>query len=104
MRITTLALAIMGAFGVTALAQNPSAPGTQDNSKHCMEGMAMPGCPQTDKTQKNIPSVLRDMGNRQMVNSQQPRTPDTHPTMTLQDPENPAHLPGPTLPSPQFPT
>jgi hypothetical protein len=41
MRITTLALAILSAFNFTALAQS--------SGSHCMEGMVMPGCPQTDK-------------------------------------------------------
>jgi cobalt-zinc-cadmium efflux system outer membrane protein len=100
MRIRTLALAITSACGVTALSQIPSSPATQNKPAHCMEGMAMPGCPQKDK--KNVPSLQNDMGNMQMGNSQQSQSPEAHETMTLQEPENPEHKSGSNLPAPEL--
>jgi cobalt-zinc-cadmium efflux system outer membrane protein len=125
MRITTLALAIMSAFSFTALAQSPGTPATQDNSKHCMEGMVMPGCPQIDKkhTQSkppqnaqpqhpkqpdkmdNMPGMQHDMKNMpgmQTAPVHPSQSPDTHATMTLQEPENPEHKTGSNLPAPEL--
>jgi cobalt-zinc-cadmium efflux system outer membrane protein len=81
-------------FGVAALAQTSTSPAPQDNSMHCMEGMAMPGCPQVDQKQQSAP---HDMGNPQPSQS-----PDTHATMTLQEPENPEHRTGSNLPAPEL--
>jgi cobalt-zinc-cadmium efflux system outer membrane protein len=119
MRITTLALAITSAFSFTALAQNPGTPAKQDHSMPCMEGMVMPGCPQTDKkhTQtkpphnaqpqqprpqndmNNMPGMQHDMSGMQMNASPKSQIPDTHATMTLQEPENPDHKTGSNLPA-----
>jgi len=127
-KITTLALAMMGAFSVSAFAQNSGSPATQDISMHCMEGMVMPGCPQTDKqhhqpTQSkppqnaqpqqpkqqndmnNMPGMQHeqhDMSGMQMGTQQQTQSPDTHATMTLQEPENPEHKTGSNLPAPEL--
>ena len=49
MKITPLVLAITSAFSFTALAQSSASPAAQDHSMPCMQGMVMPGCPQTDK-------------------------------------------------------
>lgn len=59
MRVTTLvlALAIASAFSFTVLAQSPGSPATGDNSRHCMQGMEMPGCPQTDKNTRKAPGM-----------------------------------------------
>ncbi len=122
MRITALALAITSAFGFTALAQNSGSPATKDNSMHCMEGMVMPGCPQTDKSHTqskpshnaqpqqpkqqndmhNMPGMQHDMSGMQMNPSPNSQSPDTHATMTLQEPENPEHKTGSNLPAPEL--
>jgi outer membrane protein, heavy metal efflux system len=127
MKITTLALAITSVFSFSALAQTSSSSATQDNSMHCMEGMVMPGCPQTDNqhhqpTQSkppqkaqpqpkqqndmnNMPGMQherRDMTGMQMGAPQQSQSPDTHATMTLQEPENPERKTGSNLPAPEL--
>ncbi len=122
MKITTLALAITSAFSFTALAQTSGTPATQDNSMHCMEGMVMPGCPQTDKkhTQSmpphnaqpqqptpqndmnNMPGMQHNMSGMQMNASPDSQGPDTHATMTLQEPENLEHKTGSNLPAPEL--
>jgi cobalt-zinc-cadmium efflux system outer membrane protein len=102
MRITTLALAITSVFGFTALAQKAGSPATQDNSIHCMEGMAMPGCPQTHENQKDAPGVDReqhDMSGMQMDASPISQSQDAHASMTLQEPENPERKTGSNLPA-----
>ncbi len=81
MRITALALAITSAFSFTASAQNPGSPATQDNSVHCMEGMVMPGCPQTGKDKQNEPGMQQHQHDTQSKPSQnaqpqQPKQPD----------------------------
>jgi cobalt-zinc-cadmium efflux system outer membrane protein len=137
MRITTLTLAVTSVFGFTALAQNPGSPATQDPSLQCMEGMAMPGCPQPDKNKQNtpgnqhqqhgtqrkppqnsqppqpkqpdkmdsMPGMQHDMKNMpgmKMEPAQPLQNPDTHATMTLQEPENPEHKTGSNLPAPEL--
>lgn len=115
MRITMLALAMTSVFGFTAFAQSPGSPATQDNSMHCMEGMMMPGCPQTDKNhtqgktpqnaQPQQPKQQDDMNNMpgmQMTASPNSQSPDTHATMMLQEPENPEHKTGSNLPAPEL--
>src|SRR5260370_22899974 len=127
MKITTVALAINNAFSFTALAQNPGSPATRDNSMPCMKGMVIPGCPQTDKNQQNMPGMQHPQHNTQSKPSQntqpqQPKqpdkmdnmpgmqmesvktsqSPDTHATMTLQEPENPEHKTGSNLPAPEL--
>jgi len=124
-KIRTLALVIASAFGLTAFAQTSGSSATPDNSTHCMEGMAMPGCPQTDKqhhqpTQSkppqnahpqqprqqndmnNMPGMQHDMSGMQMGVPQQSQSPDTHATMRLQEPENPEHKTGSNLPAPEL--
>jgi cobalt-zinc-cadmium efflux system outer membrane protein len=127
-KIRTLALVIASAFGLTAFAQTSGSSAKPDNSTHCMEGMAMPGCPQTDKqhhqpTQSkppqnaqpqqpsqqndmnNMPGMQReqhDMSGMQMSTPQQSQSPDTHATMTLQEPENPERKTGSNLPAPEL--
>ena len=137
MKITTLALVISSAFGLTAFAQSSGSPTKPDDSTQCMEGMAMPGCPQTDKNQQNmhgmqhqqhktqskppqkaqpqqpkhqndmdnIPGMQHmqhDMGGMQVGTRPQSQSPDTHATMTLQEPENPDHKTGSNLPAPEL--
>jgi outer membrane protein, heavy metal efflux system len=122
MKITPLVLAITSALSFTALAQSSGSPSTQDNSMRCMEGMTMPGCPQTDKkhTQgkpphnaqplqpkqqndmKNMPGMEHDTSGTQMTASPNAQGPDTHATMTLQEPENPDHKIGSNLPAPDL--
>ena len=114
MKIATLVLSITSAFSLTALAQNPTSPATQGN---CMEGMVMPGCPQpqkqTDKKQppdskQNMPVMdmshgqQHDVGNMQVDKTAQSQIPDTHATMSLQEPENPEHKTGSNLPAPEL--
>src|SRR5882724_8882628 len=93
-KITTLALAIASAFSLTALAQSSGSSAKPDDSTHCMEGMAMPGCPQTDmqhqhktpskppqntqpqqprqqKDMNNMPGMQHDMSGMQMGAPQQ---------------------------------
>ncbi len=133
-KITTLALAITSAFSVTALAQSSGSPAKPDGSAQCMEGMAMPGCPQPDKSKQstpgmqhqehktpskspenaqpqqpkqqndmnNMPGMQHDMGGMQMGTPPKAQSPDTHATMTLQEPENPEHKTGSILPAPEL--
>jgi cobalt-zinc-cadmium efflux system outer membrane protein len=121
MRITTLALAITSAFNLTALAQSSGSPETKDNPMHSVEGMVMPGGPQTDKNptrgrapkeqpqqpkqnndMNNMPRVQHDISGMQMNGSPNAQDPDTHATMTLQEPENPEHKTGSNLPAPEL--
>jgi cobalt-zinc-cadmium efflux system outer membrane protein len=128
MKITSLALAITSAFSFTGLAQTSGTPATQDNAVRCMEGMVMPGCPQTDKLypqprrtkpsqnaapeqpkqpndMDNMPGMQHmqhGMGGMQMGSPQQSQSPDTHTTMTLQEPENPERKTGSNLPAPEL--
>jgi cobalt-zinc-cadmium efflux system outer membrane protein len=88
-----------------------------------MEGMVMPGCPQPDKQhqqhkiqskppqnaqpqqpkqQNDMPGMHHDMSGMQMSTPQQSQKPDTHATMTLQEPENPEHKTGSNLPAPEL--
>ncbi len=108
MSIPISALAIVIAFGTTALAQNPgSSPSPQSN---CMEGMVMPGCSQpTMKQQPDSKQIMpgvqqeqHEMGNMQMTVPQQSQSPDTHDAMTLQEPEEPEHKTGFNLPAPEL--
>ena len=118
MKITTLALVIASAFSLTAFAQSSGSSAKPDESTNCMEGMAMPGCRQPDtqhqhKTQSKPPQNAqpqpprqqKDMNNMpgmQMGAPQQSQSPDTHATMTLQEPENPEHKTGSNLPAPEL--
>jgi cobalt-zinc-cadmium efflux system outer membrane protein len=119
MKITTLAFAITSVFSFMAMAQTSVSPEKQDN---CMEGMVMPGCPQTDKSHTkskpphktqpqhpkqqddmgNMPGMQHDMNGMQMNASPNSQSPDTHATMTLQEPENPEHKTGSNLPAPEL--
>jgi cobalt-zinc-cadmium efflux system outer membrane protein len=114
MKITPLVLAITSTFSYTALAQRPVSPAAQDHSMPCMGGMVMPGCPQTDKNHaqphqpkqqndlKNMPGMQHDMSDMQMNASPNAQGPDTHATMTLQEPENPEYKTGSNLPAPEL--
>ncbi len=125
MKITTLALGIASVFSLTAFAQNSGSSAKPDESTQCMVGMAMPGCPQPDmqhqhKTQSkppqnahpqhpkqqkemnNMPGMQHDMSGMQTGSPQQSQSPDTHATMTLQEPENPEHKTGSNLPAPEL--
>lgn len=106
--IPIFTLAIVIAFGTPVLAQNPgSSPSPQSK---CMEGMVMPGCPQPTKkeqpnTKQNMPGMQHerhDMGNMQTTVPQLPQGPDTHATMTLQEPEETEHKTGSNLPAPEL--
>ena len=113
-KIIPLVLATMSALSFTALAQSPVAPAAQDHSVPCMEEMVMPGCSQTGKNHeqpkqpnqqndmKNMPGMQHDMSGMQMTASPSAQSPDTHPTMTLQEPENPEHKTGSNLPAPEL--
>src|SRR5258705_3583628 len=124
-KITTLALGIASVFSLTAFAQNSGSSAKRDESTQCMEGMAMPGCPQPDmqhqhKTQSkppqnahpqhpkqqkemnNMPGMQHDMSGMQTGSPQQSQSPDTHATMTLQEPENPEHKTGSNLTAPEL--
>ena len=114
MNFRIFVFAMMSTLSVTALAQN--APAGQNQSMPCMEGMVMPGCPQTDKhqetkqnppAQQNMPGMQpeqRDLKNMPGMQMSQPKTqrPDTHATMTLQEPENPSNKTGSNLPAPEL--
>src|ERR1700733_2310595 len=122
MKITPLVLAIASAFSFTVLAQSSASPAAKDHSMPCMEGMGMPGCPQTDKKHKqnmppqnaqpqapkqqddmkDMPGIQHDMSGMQMTPSPDAQSPDTHLTMTLQEPENPEHKTGSNLPAPEL--
>jgi cobalt-zinc-cadmium efflux system outer membrane protein len=122
MKITLLVLAITSAFSFTALAQSSASPAVQDHSMPCMEGMVMPGCPQTDKNHtqnnppqnaqpqqpkqqndmNNMPGMQHDMSGMKMNALPNSQSPDTHATMTLQEPENPEHKTGSNLPAPEL--
>ena len=112
--ITALVLAVTSIFSMAALAQTPDSPPTQTN---CMEGMVMPGCPQPQKpadkkqqpdSKQKMPGMdmshgqQHDMGNMQMDTTPQSQGPDTHATMTLQEPENPDRKTGSNLPAPEL--
>lgn len=131
MKLTVLSIAVMGLLGAAAVAQNDSQPGNQNNSMPCMEGMVMPGCPQKDNSgrpdqqhhMQNIPSqnaqpqqpdrpnkmdampgMHHDRNNMpgMQMEQQSAQTPDTHATMTLQEPENPEQKTGSNLPAPEL--
>ena len=123
MKITTLALAITSAFSLAAYAQSSGSSAKPADSTQCMEGMVMPGCPQPDgqhqqhktqskppqnaqpqqrKQQNDMPGMQHDMSSMQMSTPQQSQKPDTHATMTLQEPENPEHKTGSNLPAPEL--
>lgn len=119
MKITALGLAIASVLGFMASAQTSSSPTPQDNTMHCMEGMAMPGCPQTHNkdmqskpaqnaqpAQQNdmnsMPGMQHDMSGMQMKASPGSQSPDIRTTMTLQEPENPGHQTGSNLPAPEL--
>lgn len=82
MRSSILALMIVGAVTGTIWAQNPTSPNSPKDSMQCMEGMVMPGCPPT-----NAPPAAR---------------PNMHPTVALQEPENPEKRTGENLPAPEL--
>ena len=128
MKITSLALAIASVFSLAAFAQNSDSSAKPDDSTQCMEGMEMPGCPQPNEQHhqptrskppqnaqpqqprqqndmNNMPGMQReqnDMSGMQMGTTQQSQSPDTHATMTLQEPENPEHKTGSNLPAPEL--
>ncbi len=129
MKVTTLALVMAGTFSLAAFAQSSGSPAKPDDSSQCMEGMVMPGCPQPDKQHQqhktqskppqnaqpqqprqqhdmnNMPGMQNeqhDMSGMQMGMPQQSQSPDTHATMTLQEPENPEHKTGSNLPAPEL--
>lgn len=82
MRFCILALSIAAAVTGAIRAQIPAALDLPKGSEQCLEGMVMPGCPQT----KALPA----------------QGPDAHRTMTLQEPENPEKHTGLNLPAPEM--
>jgi outer membrane protein, heavy metal efflux system len=82
MRFSILAVTIAGAMTATTWAQKPASSDSSKDSVQCMEGMVMPGCPQT--------------------NASPAQSLDTHPTMTLQEPENPEKHTGENEPAPEL--
>ena len=125
-KVTTLAFVIAGTFSLAAFAQSSGSPAKPDDSSQCMEGMVMPGCPQPDKQHQqqktpsnppqntqppqpkqqrdmnNMPGMQHDMSGMQMGTPQKSQGPDTHASMTLQEPENPEHQTGSSLPAPEL--
>jgi outer membrane protein, heavy metal efflux system len=83
MRLSILALTTAGALTATVWAQSSASPNSQNGSTQCMEQMAMPGCPPTSVS----PSTQGQ---------------DTHPTMTLQEPEHAQKHTGENLPAPDL--
>jgi cobalt-zinc-cadmium efflux system outer membrane protein len=83
MRLCILVLTIAGTITGTAWTQSSVSPNSQNGSMQCMEQMAMPGCPQTNVS----PSTQGQ---------------DTHPTMTLQEPEHAEKHTGENLPAPDL--
>lgn len=105
MKFRAFALAAVFAFGSTFFAQ--SSPANQDQSMPCMEGMVMPGCPQNKETKPKAPPTQheqQDMSNMpgMQMGGRNSQGPDTHATMTLQEPENPEHKTGANLPAPEL--
>lgn len=116
MKFAMFVFAMTSALSMTAPAQNPVTQETQKNP-NCMAGMVMPGCPQLAKPQRNSqhakpqrpkPSDETDtmpgMHNDTSMAMEEPsaHSPDTHATMTLQEPENPERKTGSNLPAPEL--
>ena len=83
MKLTILALTIANALTGVSWAQSSAAPNSQSGLMHCTEGMAMPGCPRPNQSPPT-------------------HSPDMHPAMTLQEPENPEKQTGKDLPTPDL--
>src|ERR1700760_237174 len=82
MKLSILALAIVGATTGPVWAQSPVPPKPQSGSTQCMDGMVMPGC---------------------VVNaSPSTRGSETHSISILQEPENPEKHTGENLPAPEL--
>lgn len=105
MKLTIFVVAAIGLFHAAMMAQQSS----PNNSIPCMEGMVMPGCPQPNPKQQNgetqkAPAQQeqhQDMPNMpgMQMGGQSTQNPDTHATMTLQEPENPEQRTGSNLPA-----
>src|SRR6516162_6813441 len=94
MKLKIIVLAAMGLFTSVMMAQQSPA----NKVTPCMEGMVMPGCPPKNGEQyQNMP----DMSGMKM-GEQHSQSPDTHATMTLQEPENPGQKTGSNLPAPEL--
>jgi outer membrane protein, heavy metal efflux system len=77
-----LALTIAGALNGMAWSQVSGSSDSQPGPMRCMQSMLMPGCPQ--------------------LSPSSPQGPDTHPTATLQEPEDPEKHTGQDLPAPEL--
>jgi len=112
MRLRILAvLNLIGLFGLQAPAQATGAPGSQQQSVPCMEGINMPGCTPAEKQKpspqqkpnEQHPGMTNMPGMQHEVGTPQPsQSPNTHSTMTLQEPENPENRTGSNLPAPEL--
>jgi cobalt-zinc-cadmium efflux system outer membrane protein len=85
-----------------------NAPGTEHNQQRTPskppQNAQPPSPKQPDKTD-NMPGTQHDMNNMpgmQMEPAQPSQSPDTHATMTLQEPENPERKTGSNLPAPEL--
>ncbi len=63
---------------------------------------AQPQQPKQQNDMNNMPGMQHDMGGMQMGTPPKAQSPDTHATMTLQEPENPEHKTGSILPAPEL--
>jgi len=98
MKITTLALAITSTFSLTTFAQSSNSPGKPPQA-------TPPQQPMQQNNMGNMPGMQHtqhDMSGMQMGSSQQSQSPDTHATMTLQEPEHPELKTGSNLPAPEL--
>src|SRR5260370_38196207 len=85
-----------------------NAPGMEQHQQH-KQGKPRQNAqpPQTKQPDKmgNMPGMQHDTKNMpgmQMEPAHPPQRPDTHATMTLQEPENPEHKTGSNLPAPEL--
>lgn len=105
MKLRVFTFATMGLLGAAVLAQSTGSSGNQNNSVPCMEGMVMPGCTSTKEQQpkeRQMPGMQHDTGKMRMNPLQASQTPDSHATLTLQEPENPQQKTGFNLPAPEL--
>ena len=82
-----------------------NAPGTQRSTPIQPPQNAQPQQPKQQNDMNNMPGMQQeqhDMSGMQMGTPQQSQSPDTHATMTLQEPENPEQMTGSNLPAPEL--
>ncbi len=82
-----------------------NAPGTQHSTPTQPPQNAQPQQPKQQNDMNNMPGMQheqQDMSGMQMGTPQKSQSPDTHATMTVQEPENPEHKTGSNLPAPEL--